>query len=318
MSIAGGMPLAVERALRVGCEALQVFTSSPNRWAPRPIDRAEADAFRRAVSDAGLAAVASHGSYLVNLGSSDAALRERSIETTALELDRCAAFGIPYLVIHPGAHMGSGASGAIRRIGVSVRRLLERRAASAGGSIAVRFLYEGTAGHGSCLGATFEELAELLAATGVPERTGVCLDTCHLFAAGYDVSSAEGLGRTIAEFDRTVGLGTLHFLHLNDSRRECGSRVDRHEHIGRGKIGRAGFGRIVNHPALRGLPGVLETRKSEDLHEDRRNLDVLRALRSAARRDAEPTAPKPAAKRSRKGSGATAPVRAARTKAATK
>jgi deoxyribonuclease-4 len=214
-----------------------------------------------------------HTSYLLNLGTPDELLWEKSRNMLITELERCEALGVPWLVLHPGAHVGSGEAAGIAQV---AQGLGEVHAATSGFS--AQILLETTAGQGSSLGHTFEQLARIIALTPQGERLGVCLDTCHIFAAGYELRTVEGYVATMGAFDRTLGLERLKALHLNDSKGELGNRKDRHEHIGKGHIGLEGFRNVMNDPRLAGLPGLLETPKGDDLQEDRENLAVLRSL----------------------------------------
>ena len=272
-SIAGGTPRAVERGVEVGCRVIQIFVKNSNRWVGRPIDRPEARAFRSAARGAGLARVVAHTSYLINLASPVAELRRRSIEALAEEIDRCRRLGIPDLVLHPGAHCGEGESAGVARIAASLDEVFDRTAAAP-----IRILLETAAGQGSCVGHRFEHLRDILGAVRTPRRVAACFDTCHVHAAGYDIVSARGYARTIADFDRTVGLGRLAAIHVNDSKKPRGSRVDRHEHIGRGTIGRRGFRNPMTDPLLAAIPKFLETPKDDTLDLDRKNLATLRRL----------------------------------------
>jgi deoxyribonuclease-4 len=284
-SIAGGFHRAVEHALETGCECLQIFTRNINRWDVTPIDPADAARFRAAVRAAGLRLVVAHDSYLINPAAQDAALRTKSIASLAEELRRAEQLGIPWVVAHPGAAGDQPPARAVARAAAGISEALERTAGLRAG-----ILIETTAGQGSCLGATFEEIGAMLdvidARAGLRKRAGVCLDTCHVFAAGYPLAPRAALDETLHRFDEIIGLGRLKVIHANDSKREFGSRVDRHEAIGKGKIGRAAFESIVNHPQLAGIPLILETPKEgpdgkPSAAVDRRNLAVLR--RFAAR-----------------------------------
>jgi len=272
-SIGGGLHRAVERAISVGCDALQLFVK-PNRvWAVAPLTEEEVRRFQTLAGGAGIAPLVGHASYLLNLASPQEELWRRSVETLIVELERCQALGIPWLVLHPGAHLGSGESAGLRRIAQALGQV---HAATAG--LAAGVLLETTAGQGSALGYRFEHLAWLLENTPQGERLGVCFDTAHVFAAGYELRTAEGYAATMEAFDRLIGLRRLKALHLNDSKGGLGSRKDRHEHIGEGEIGLDGFRHLLGDPRLDGLPGLLETPKEDDLAADRRNLEVLRSL----------------------------------------
>lgn len=276
MSIAGGVPRAVARAESVDATALQVFVKSSNQWAARPFAEGEPEAFRDACSEAGLdGRVLAHSSYLINLASPDAALWNRSIEALQIEVDRCHGLGIPYLVHHPGAHVGSGEETGLKRIVSAMNRVFGRKGSR---SPSVSILLEITAGTGSHLGHSFEQLAWILEHARASERLGVCFDTCHALAAGYEFRDERSYRKTFREFDRVVGLERLRAFHLNDSKTDLGSRRDRHEHIGKGFLGTEPFRLLLNDRRFRDLPMVLETPKGDDLAEDRVNLALLRSL----------------------------------------
>lgn len=275
MSIAGGMPRAVEHAVAVEATALQVFVKSSNQWAARPFAEGEVDAFRSACAEADLTGhVVAHASYLVNLASVDDALWEKSVAAFGVELDRCGELGIPWLVVHPGSPKEAGAEAGIRRLAEA----LERVYATAGPRREVTTLLENTAGQGRVLGGRFEELGAVLDRCGSTDRLGVCFDTCHAHAAGYGIASDEDYAATVEALDRTVGLERVRAFHLNDSKGKRGSRLDRHEHIGRGDVGIEGFRKLVRDPRFLGRPMLLETPKGDDLAEDRVNLGLLRSL----------------------------------------
>jgi deoxyribonuclease-4 len=274
MSIAGGLPEALARARAAGCDTVQLFTKSTNQWRARPLAEGDIAAFRRAAREAALRPVVAHDGYLINLAAPPGDTRRRSIEAFRVELDRAEALGIPYLVTHPGAHVGQGVETGLRRV---AEALDELHAATPGHRVVT--LLETTAGQGSSLGFRFEQLARLLELVEAHRRLGVCLDTCHIFAAGYEIRTAAGYRETLRAFHAILGLSRLKVIHVNDSKRELGSRVDRHEHIGRGRIGLAGFRRLVNDRRLRRVPMILETPKGADFPRwDRRNLRALRRL----------------------------------------
>jgi deoxyribonuclease-4 len=214
-----------------------------------------------------------HAAYLINIASPKPDLHERSTTALTTEAQRCETLDIPYLVLHPGAHTGSGVDAGVAQVTAALTMTLEAVAGSR-----VRILLETTAGQGTVLGYDFENLARMLDGAGHAENLGVCLDTCHVFSAGYDLTNEEGYEATIDEFDRLIGLERLHVIHLNDSLHPLGSHKDRHEHIGDGHLGLDGFRFLLNDPRLDGRPGILETPKSEDLHEDIENLERLRSL----------------------------------------
>jgi deoxyribonuclease-4 len=274
MSIAGGYDKAVERAVTVRARALQIFTKNSNQWKGKPLRAAAAGAFRAAWEESGIASVVAHDSYLINLASPNRFLRERSIRAFADELARCETLGVPYLVTHPGAHMGAGVAEGCDRVADSIDRA--RANAPAPG---VTVLLETVAGQGSTLGRTFEELHRIRRRVRRPDLTAVCFDTCHVHAAGYDLVSERGFEETLEEFDAVLGLENLRAFHFNDSKRERGSRVDRHEHIGKGHLGTAPFARILRDSRFRHVPKLLETPKGKDgVVMDRRNLALLRRL----------------------------------------
>jgi len=281
-SIAGGLSKAVDRATETGCQCLQIFTRNINRWDVSPIDPEEAARFRAAVAESELGLVVAHDSYLINPASADDLLRDRSIAGLVTELERADLLGIPWVVAHPGAAGEQPLKTALLRAadGITAALAATKRLASG-------ILVETTAGQGSCLGASFEEIAVMLERIDrrpdFSPRVGVCLDTCHVFAAGYQLAPADALDVTLRQFDRLIGIGRLKLIHANDSKRERGSRVDRHEEIGKGRIGREAFGLIMNHPMLAGIPMILETPKEGSDGKptpvnDRRNLAALRGL----------------------------------------
>jgi deoxyribonuclease IV len=278
-SIAGGTPRAVERGVATGCRVLQIFVKNNSRWVGKEIGDAEARDFRRDARTAAFSHVAAHASYLINLGSPSAELRRQSIAALADEIGRCARLGIRELVLHPGSHGGEGEAAGVARIAASLGEVLARTAGER-----VRILLETAAGQGNAVGHTFEHLRDIVGAV-VPasarRRVGVCLDTCHVHAAGYDLVSCRGWENTIAALDRTVGLARVAAVHVNDSKRPRGSRVDRHEHIGRGSIGEAGFRNLLADPRFAAVPKFLETPKDPALDFDRRNLEALRRLAAA-------------------------------------
>jgi deoxyribonuclease-4 len=268
------MHKAFERAESVGCDAVQLFVKPNRSWAVPVLTGEQVALFRSQAETTGIWPVVGHTSYLLNLCSPQDDLWHKSIDTLVIELERCEALGVPWLVLHPGAHVGTGEDVGLTRM---ARALGKVHAATPG--FRTRLLLETTAGQGTRLGYRFEHLAWLLEQTPEGERLGICLDTCHVFAAGYELRTPQGYAATMGAFDRVIGLERLEAIHLNDSKGKLGSRKDRHEHIGKGHIGLEGFYRVLNDARLVGLPGILETPKSDDLHEDRENLAVLRRLR---------------------------------------
>ncbi|MBI3318901.1 MAG: deoxyribonuclease IV [Candidatus Omnitrophica bacterium] len=273
MSIAGGFERSIERGLKVGCDTVQIFSKSNNQWAARPIQADEAARFRQAAKESGITPVFAHDSYLINVGSPKPDLLEQSREALRVEVERATTLGLAFVVMHPDSHTGSGEEPALKRIAESVAWVLEKTKGSS-----VKILYENAAGQGSNVGHRFEHLAGLLKWTGHPDRLGICLDTCHLFSAGYDLRTKAAYEATFQEFDRIVGLKKIQAIHLNDSVKDLGSRVDRHEQIGIGKIGLEGFRCLMNDARLSRVPMVLETPKDEECTEDVMNLKVLRGL----------------------------------------
>jgi len=274
MSISGGIALAFDRLAQVEGEALQIFTANQRQWRPKTPSLAEIEAFKARRRQAPGIPVASHDSYLINLASPNQETTDKSIAALVEELRRCASLGIEYLIMHPGSHLGQGVAAGLQRFTANLDQAMDE----AGTGPQVMVLLETTAGQGTNLGASFEELATIIAASAHPEQLGVCYDTCHTFAAGYDIRTPKGYAETMARFDRLLGLERLRFFHLNDASKGLGSRIDRHAHIGQGEITVAGFCNLVNDPRFANHPMVLETPKSDDLHEDRENLKLLRSL----------------------------------------
>lgn len=271
MSIAGGIEKSVERGLETGCEAFQIFVKSNNQWKARPFHEGEPEAFREALAASGIKEVIAHNCYLVNMASPKPDLREKSIEATRIELERCSALGVPRLIIHPGSHMKDGEAVGIERLAKSLDKLEDDFPE-------VKILLETTAGQGTNLGWKFEHLRDIIAGVRNDTRLGVCLDTCHVFAAGYDVRTEEGYEEMMQEIETKVGMNRFEAVHVNDSKTPFGSRVDRHAHIGEGEIGLDGFRLFVNDPRWKGRPFVLETAKGPEMEEDRENLRRLRSL----------------------------------------
>jgi deoxyribonuclease IV len=287
MSVAGGLPRAVDRAVVHRCAALQIFAKNANQWRGRVLPPEEIREFRAKVKASGIAPVVSHASYLINLATTNPALRRQSAEAMGDELDRAEALGLLGVVLHPGCYtVGSEAEG----LSLIAEGLLDLLRARRRGRTMV--LLEHTAGQGTALGATFEQLASIIAKMNDHARVGVCLDTCHLLASGYDICSPEGYASTFKQFGRLIGFSRLRAFHLNDSKKPLGSRVDRHEHIGDGCLGLEPFRRIVNDRRFRELPMLLETPKAEGKAKgaievdplDERNLNTLRGLIAGADR----------------------------------
>ncbi len=260
LSIGKGFPAVIDEAERLGINAVQMFTHSARSWKMRPLDPAEAEAFRERWRNSNVRYTVIHTSYLLNLASPDDALWERSVASLQEEVRRAGELGIPDVVTHLGSHKGAGTERGIARV---VEALVALQDSPEWSGHPVRLMLELTAGAGDTVGVRFEELAAIIEGAGAGERLGICLDTCHAFASGYELRTPEGLEATLRELDGTVGLERLWLVHLNDSAHPLNSHRDRHAHIGRGEIGPEGFRLVVNHPALRGLPFILETPKGE-------------------------------------------------------
>jgi deoxyribonuclease-4 len=288
MSVAGGLPNAVERAIVHGCEALQIFAKNANQWRGRPLDNEEVRRFRARIDEAGITPVVSHASYLINLATTVPGLRDQSIAAFVDELDRAEALGLLGVVIHPGTCTAGTEDDGLALIADAIRTSFAARPRQQ-----TMVLLEHTAGQGRTLGYRFEHLRDILLHLDGSPRVGVCLDTCHLVASGYDIVSDAGYEETFAAFEKLVGFDRLMAFHGNDSKKPCGSRVDRHEHIGRGCLGLAPFRRLINDPRFAELPILIETEKAERSSRpgaivaddyDMENLAVLRSLRSRTTR----------------------------------
>jgi deoxyribonuclease-4 len=274
LSIAGGLWRALERGRALGCGAVQLFLKNQRQWRARPLEPHEVAAFHQARRRTGIRWVFAHASYLINLAAPDAAGWARAVDAFTDELERAEALGLDWVVIHPGSHGGRGAEWGLTRVVSALNEVMRRTA-----GFRTRVALENTAGAGSTLGRTFAELGRMLAGATAPERLGVCLDTCHLFAAGYDLRHRRGWQGALAECGAAVGLERVLAFHLNDARAPLGSGLDRHEHIGRGFLGLAPFRRLLRDQRFRDVPKVIETPKGRGLGADRRNLTTLRALR---------------------------------------
>jgi deoxyribonuclease-4 len=283
MSIAGGLHLALERGAALGCFAVQIFVKNQRQWAARPLGDDEARAFRAARRSTGVVAVFAHASYLINLASPDPIAWERAVSFFTDELERAEALGLSCVAIHPGSHLGAGIETGLDRVATAVREVLRRTR-----GYRVRVALENTAGGGGTVGRTFGELGALLTRLQGARRVGVCLDTCHLFAAGYDIRSAAGYHAAMDECAREVGMSRVLAFHLNDARAPLGSGLDRHEHIGRGQLGLPAFRLLLNDPRFATVPKVLETPKEPEPQADLRNLATLRRLRRVSGRSSRP------------------------------
>jgi deoxyribonuclease-4 len=276
MSIAGGYHKAAERGAEVGCQCIQIFTKPTTQWQAPPIRPEQAQQFRQAIDRYGLLYPNGHDSYLVNLASPKKRLWHKSIDALVEELHRAELLGLGWLVLHPGAYLEGDVSDGLQRVIQAFKEVFRQTA-----GLQVGCLVETTAGQGTNLGYRFEHLAEILAHCPVPERMGVCLDTCHVFAAGYPLRPRKAFEATFQEFDQVVGLDQIRVVHLNDSLRPCGSRVDRHAHIGQGQIGREPFQWLLQDPRFQQIPMYLETPKGtapDGQDWDQKNLALLRQL----------------------------------------
>ncbi len=275
MSIAGGYHNAIDAAEEFGCETFQIFTKNASQWKGKVLADEEVELFHDKLAKTNLKYPTAHDSYLINLASPDEALYQKSIAAFIDEIQRADRFGLKYLVTHPGAHVESGEEAGLERIISALNQVCDELE-----SFEVMVLLETTAGQGTTLGHRFEHLAQIRQDLNAPEKFGVCLDTCHVFAAGYDISHKAGYEQTIGEFDRIVGLKNLKLFHVNDSKKKLDSRVDRHDHLGKGFIGAEAFRLLVNDARFANHPMILETPKSEG---DRNDMDHdnMRFLRGA-------------------------------------
>lgn len=271
-STAGGLHTAFDRGVKIGADSIQIFTKNNRQWAARPLSPEEIAKFQSRAAETGLTPLVSHATYLLNIASPKDDIWQKSLNALRVEVERARALGIDYVVLHPGAHTGSGISAGIERVAEALDIVQGET------DEGVVVCLEITAGQGTCLGAEFEEFARILDRVKEPERIGLCFDTCHALAAGYDLVTPEGYARTFEEFDRLLDLERLKVFHLNDSKYELGAHRDRHTHIGRGFCGLATFRRLLNDPRFCEYPMLLETPKGDDLVEDIVNLRVLRAL----------------------------------------
>jgi deoxyribonuclease-4 len=272
-SIAGGVEKALQRGQEVGCDVVQIFVKTPNRWASKALEDKNIIAFGEAVTETGIWPVFAHSLYLINLATPDDALWEKSLAALTDDLERCEMLGLPGLVIHPGSHRGSGEEVGLSRIASGLDEVHSRLP-----GYEVQVWLETTAGQGDHLGYSFSQLRSMIDGVHDPERLGICFDTAHAFAAGYELRTRDGYEATWEAFDAELGMDRLKAIHLNDSKKDLGSRVDRHEHIGQGLLGLEPFRFLVNDHRFRGIPMTLETDKGPDLTEDRENLEILRGL----------------------------------------
>jgi len=273
MSIAGGIHLALVRGKELGCRTIQIFTKNANQWRARELTPEEIAEFNRQKEETKIWPVVAHDSYLINLGSPNEERLHKSRESFLMEVQRTELLGLPYLITHPGSHLDAGEEEGLKRIAESIDWLHRRTE-----GLKMKILLETTAGQGTNLGYRFEHFSAIMDMVEDASRLGFCFDTCHVFAAGYDLRTRDAYERTMEEFDRVIGLGRLKVFHINDSKNDLGSRIDRHQHIGKGTIGLDAFRFLLNDPRFTQLPKILETPKGKDIAEDRMNLAVLENL----------------------------------------
>jgi deoxyribonuclease-4 len=273
MSNAGGVHKAVERGISIGCTTMQLFVKNNVQWKAKPLAESDVASYKKLLSESNIGPVVVHDTYLINLCAKDQTILKKSRAALKDELDRSERLGVEYLNFHPGAHMGQGERDGIKFIAESLNIIHEQTR-----GYRVKSVLEASAGQGSALGYRFEQLRQIIELVEEQERMAVCIDTCHIFAAGYDISTEKGYEQTFEEFDEIIGLDRLVAFHVNDSKRERGSRVDRHTHIGQGQIGIEGFRLLMNDPRFVKIPKILETPKGPDMKEDVENMQVLRGL----------------------------------------
>jgi len=273
MSIAGGVDKAIERGIQLSCTAIQLFTKNANQWKGKPFAKEKIERFAELRKKSNIFRILAHNAYLINLASSNNSLRTKSINALIDEMGRCKALSIPCIIIHPGAHLGAGEDEGIKNIINGLNIALTKT-----NGWPVDIALETTAGQGTGIGYRFEHLSCIIDGIKHKERIKVCLDTCHIFAAGYDISTVEGYAHVMREFDRIIGFDRLVCFHVNDCKKGLGSRIDRHEHIGKGTLGTLPFRLLMNDKRFENIPKIIETPKDEDMKNDRRNLSVLRRM----------------------------------------
>ena len=273
MSIAGGVHTAVERGISIGCTTMQMFVKNNNQWRGKELSDEDIATYKKLLRESSIGPVVVHDTYLINLCAVDKQILKKSRAALKDELDRCEVLGVEYLNFHPGSHVGAGEEEGIERIAESLNIIHEETKGHQ-----VKSVLETTAGQGTAIGYRFEQLREIIDLVAEPDRMAVCMDSCHVFAAGYDISTERGYEQTFQEFGAIIGLDRLVAFHVNDSKRELGSRVDRHDHIGKGKIGKTGFRLLMNDERFRTVPKILETPKGPEMKEDVRNMRLLRNM----------------------------------------
>lgn len=279
LSTAGGLSTAIDRAEAEGCDSVQIFTKNKGAWAAKPLSEEDIKTFRARAAASRVRPVVAHAAYLINIASPSSALRAKSVEALRIEAERCEALGIPYLVLHPGSHADTCEEDGLRRAAAALDSVHRSTR-----GYSVKVLLETSAGQGSSLCREFASLGSILRRVKEPERLGTCVDTCHIHASGYDIRTAEGYAATMDELEREVGLARVLCIHVNDSKKDLGSRVDRHEHIGKGSLGLEGLRRIVNDPRLSSVPFIFELPPDGGM--TRVDLAALRGLVPGARKAA--------------------------------
>jgi deoxyribonuclease-4 len=273
MSIAGGVHTAVERGMSIGCTTMQMFVKNNNQWRGKKLTVEDIATYKKLLQQSSIGPVVVHDTYLINLCATDKQILKKSRLALKDELDRCEMLDVGFLNFHPGSHVGAGEQDGIQRIAESLNIIHEQTR-----GYRVKSVLETTAGQGTALGYRFEQLRAIIDLVDQRDRMRVCVDTCHVFAAGYNIATKDGYRTTFEEFDAVLGLDRLVAFHVNDSKKELGSRVDRHEHIGKGRIGKAGFRFLMNDKRFRAVPKILETPKGPEMKEDVKNMRVLRGL----------------------------------------
>lgn len=273
MSTAGGVHTAVERGMSIGCTTMQMFVKNNNQWRGKKLTEEDIATYKKLLQQSSIGPVVVHDTYLINLCATDKQILKKSRLALKDELDRCETLGVEFLNFHPGSHVGAGERDGIQRIAESLNIIHDQTR-----GYRVKSVLETTAGQGTAIGYCFDQLRSIIDLVDQRDRTAVCVDTCHVFAAGYDISTEAGYRTTFEEFDAILGLDRLVAFHVNDSKRELGSRVDRHEHIGKGKIGKPGFSFLMNDERFRGVPKILETPKGPEMKEDVKNMRLLRGM----------------------------------------
>lgn len=272
-SIVGGMSNAAVQGGLLGCSAIQIFTKNANRWKASPLSAAEIDAFREAMKGNNIRLAVAHAAYLINLSTVDPVVHASSMESMRIELERAESLGLPYLIVHPGSHKDAGEAVGLMQFTENLQRLMSEFK-----NAKVQIVLETTAGQGASIGCKFEHFSEVLDRLDWPANIGLCVDTAHIFAAGYDISTKEGYEKVFREIDEVVGLDYIRVFHLNDSKTECGKRVDRHEHIGGGTIGENAFKMLMGDRRFAKVPMIIETPKAKGIKDDEDNLKLLRSF----------------------------------------